>query len=125
MHDAQPLLPLVAWTRALSVGSTLALVALGLLWELWLAPTGGGTLALKVVPLAFALAGLLKLRMATYRWVSLGVWLYFAEGVVRASTERGWSGGLALTEVGLCLVLFSACALHVRGRLRAAKERVA
>ena len=43
------------WTRALAVGSTVALVLLGLAWELWLAPTGRGTLAVKVLPLAFAL----------------------------------------------------------------------
>ena len=117
--------PLVAWTRGLAVASTLGLIVLGLAWELWLAPTGRGTLALKVLPLAFVIAGLLKLRMSTYRWVSLLVWLYFAEGVVRASTEQGLSAAMAATEVGLSLALFCACAAHVRGRLRAAKASVA
>ena len=50
----------VRLTRALAVGSALALIALGLAWELWLAPTGRGTLALKVLPLAIPLPGLLK-----------------------------------------------------------------
>jgi uncharacterized membrane protein len=112
-------------TRALAVACTLALVLLGLAWELWLAPTGRGTLAIKVLPLAFALAGLLKLRMRTYRWLSLLVWIYFAEGVVRASTELGISRVLALAEVGLSLVLFVSCAAHVRGRLRLAREGTA
>jgi len=65
-------------TRALAVASTLALIALGLAWELWLAPTGRGTLAVKVLPLLLPLPGLLRLRLYTYRWVSLGVWLYAA-----------------------------------------------
>ena len=65
----------VRWTRAAAVASLLALIVLGLAWELWLAPTGRGTLALKVLPLAIPLAGLLKNRMYTYRWVSLLVWI--------------------------------------------------
>ena len=109
----------VAITRAVAVSSMLALIALGLAWELWLAPvrSGGSLLALKVVPLCFPLAGLLRNRMYTYRWVSLLVWLYFTEGVVRASSDRGLGRWLAGTEIVLCLLLFAACALHVRLRL--------
>ncbi len=111
------------WTRALAVGSLLALIALGLAWELWLAPLreGGSWWALKVLPLTWPLAGLLKHRMYTYRWLSLMVWLYFTEGMVRATSESGLSSGLAWGQVTLCVVLFVACALHVRLRLRAAK----
>jgi uncharacterized membrane protein len=112
----------VAWTRTVAVGSVLALIVLGLLWELWLAPTGTGTLALKVVPLVPAIIGLMRYRMVTYRWVSLLVWLYFTEGVVRAASDHGISAALGLIEVLLCLLLFAACAAHVRWRLRVAKE---
>ncbi|MCW7538133.1 DUF2069 domain-containing protein [Aquabacterium sp. A7-Y] len=110
-------------TRALAVGSLLGLILLGLGWELWWAPLrpGGTLLALKVLPLTLPLAGLLKRRMYTYRWVSLLVWIYFAEGVVRATSDRGPSALFAAIEVLLCLVLFTACALHVRSRLRQAK----
>jgi uncharacterized membrane protein len=110
----------VRFTRAVAVTSLLGLIVLGLAWELWLAPTGSGTLALKVLPLLLALAGLLRHRMYTYRWLSLLVWLYFAEGVMRATSERGPSMVLATIEVLLSLVLFAACALHVRWRLREA-----
>ena len=113
--------PAVRWTRAAAVASVLGLIVLGLAWELWLAPTGSGTLALKVLPLAVPLAGLLKNRMYTYRWVSLLVWLYFFEGVVRATSDRGAGRWLALVEVLLCLLLFAACSAHVRWRLRDAK----
>ena len=106
-------------TRALAVAATLALIALGLAWELWLAPTGRGTLALKVLPLLLPLPGLLRLRLYTYRWLSLGVWLYVAEGAVRAGSDRGISATLAVIEVVLALVLFTACCVHIRARLRA------
>jgi uncharacterized membrane protein len=125
MNPANPISPTVVWTRTVAVGSVLALIALGLAWELWLAPTGSGTLALKVLPLTLALAGMLRYRMVTYRWVSLLVWLYFTEGVVRATTEHGAGRVLATVEVLLCLLLFAACAMHVRARLRQGKAGVA
>ena len=110
-------------TRALSIASLLGLIVLGLAWELVLAPTGNRTLVLKVVPLLFPLVGLLKHRMYTHRWVSLLVWLYFTEGVVRATSDPYPSWILACIEVLLCLVLFTASAVHVRWRLKQAKAR--
>ena len=116
--------PLVAATRALAVASLLGLIVLGLAWELFLAPIrpGGSWLALKVLPLCLPLVGLLKNRLYTYRWVSLLVWLYFAEGAVRAYSDRPPGNYLALLEVALCLTLFIACALHVRQRLKAPRR---
>ncbi len=117
---AVPVMSTVVTTRRLAVGSLIGLIVLGLVWELWLAPIrpGGSLLALKVLPLVVPLAGLLKNRMYTYRWVSLMIWLYFIEGVVRAWSDRNGVGQvLALIEVALCLSLFVACAWHVRTRL--------
>lgn len=117
---AVPVMSTVVTTRRLAVGSLIGLIVLGLAWELWLAPIrpGGSLLALKVLPLVVPLAGLLKNRMYTYRWVSLMIWLYFIEGVVRAWSDRNGVGQvLALIEVALCLSLFVACAWHVRTRL--------
>lgn len=118
MNEAPVLPASLKWTRALAVGSTIALVLLGLAWELWLAPTGRGTLAVKVLPLGLALPGLWRDRLYTYRWTSLVVWLYFAEGAVRATSDRGLGAPLAALEVVLALVLFVACGMHVRARLR-------
>ena len=108
----------------MAVVSLLALIVLCLAWELVLAPVrpGGSWLALKALPLCIPLAGLLKNRMYTYRWLSLMVWLYVMEGAVRAWSDRAPSNWLALLEVLLCIVLFTACSLHVRLRLRAARE---
>lgn len=113
--------PVVALSRRLAVGSLLALIVLGLAWELWLAPLrpGGSWLVLKVLPLCIPLAGFLRNRLYTYRWVSLLVWVYFTEGVVRGASDRGLSAGLAWLEAALCLLLFAACVLHVRTRLKA------
>jgi len=110
----------IDFTRRLALGSLLGLIVLGLAWEMWLAPIrpGGSLLALKVLPLCIPLAGVLKNRMYTYRWLSLLVWLYFTEGVVRAWSDRAPGNYLALIEVLLCLTLFAACALHVRVRLK-------
>ena len=107
-------------TRWLATASLTGLIALGLAWEMWLAPIrpGGSLLALKVLPLVLPLAGVLKNRMYTYRWLSLFVWLYFIEGVVRAWGDAAPGNDLAMLEIALCLLLFVACALHVRVRLK-------
>ena len=110
----------VRLSRTLAVSSLIGLVLLSLLWELWLAPLrpGGSWLVLKALPLCIPLAGLLKNRMYTYRWVSLVVWLYFAEGVIRLQGDSWPSNACAAVEILLCLMLFTASALHVRWRLR-------
>jgi uncharacterized membrane protein len=116
----------VAVTRVLAVGSLLGLILLGLAWELWLAPIrpGGSLLALKVLPLCLPVVGLLKNRMYTYRGVSLMVWLYFTEGVVRGYSDKPPGNWLGQIEVLLCLVLFVACAMHIRLRFKAVKQAV-
>jgi uncharacterized membrane protein len=109
-------------TRATVLVLLGALVALGLAWELWLAPTGARSLALKVLPLVLPLAGVLAMRVASYRVLSLLVWVYVAEGAMRAASEHGLSAQLAGLEVVLCLALFSACVLHIRARARQALD---
>ena len=106
--------PAVETTRWVAVASLLGLIVLGLAWELWL-PARPSLWVVKVLPLCIPVAGLLKRRMYTYRWVSLLVWPYFMEGIVR------WNEGLpAMLEVLLATTLFAACALHVRLRLKKA-----
>jgi uncharacterized membrane protein len=110
--EALPVPPAVETTRWIAVGSVLGLIVLGLAWELWL-PAKPSLWVLKVLPLCIPVAGLLKRRMYTYRWVSLLVWPYFMEGVMRAG-----EGLPAALEIVLSLTLFVACGLHVRLRLR-------
>jgi uncharacterized membrane protein len=105
--------PAVEATRWAAVASALGLIVVGLAWELWGRPAPS-LWAVKVLPLCIPLAGLLKRRMYTYRWVSLLVWPYFMEGVVRVN-----EGLYPILEIVLAIALFAACALHVRLRLRA------
>jgi uncharacterized membrane protein len=113
--------PTLQRLRAASLATTLALIALGLAWELWLVPIGRGTLALKVLPLILALPGLWRYRLYTCRWLSLAVWLYVAEGAVRATSEPGLGAWLAGAEVLLAVLLFVLCAAQVRLRIGAAR----
>jgi uncharacterized membrane protein len=117
MQMPEPIVPPgVEATRWIAVGSLLGLIVVCLAWELWL-PARPSLWVLKVLPLCIPVAGLLKRRMYTYRWVSLLVWPYFMEGVVRANE------GLApALEIVLSLTLFVACALHVRLRLRSPRQ---
>jgi uncharacterized membrane protein len=113
--------PIDAWVarmRVTALALLVLLIVLGLAWELWLAPTGRGTLALKVLPLALCALGLWRHRMYTYRWLALLVWLYVLEGLVRATSERGPSVLLAVAEIALALALFGVCSAYIRRRLR-------
>ncbi|MDP2431393.1 MAG: DUF2069 domain-containing protein [Pseudomonadota bacterium] len=105
-----------ALLRNLASVSLIALIALCVAWELWLAPLrpGGSWLVLKVLPLLLPLFGILHGRVYTYRWSTLLIWLYFTEGVVRAWSDRGDSATLALFEVALSLVFFVAAAWYAR-----------
>ena len=110
-------------TQIAAVSSLVALIVLCVSWALRLAPVrpGGSLLALKALPLVLPLAGLLKRRMYTYRWLSLMIWLYCTEGLVRATSDTAPSSYYAWAEVVLCILLFTACTLHIRLRLKAAK----
>lgn len=96
----------------------IALVALCLAWELWLAPLrpGGSWLAIKVLPLLPALPGVLKGRVYTYRWSMMLVLAYFTEGTVRAWSERGASATLAIVEIVLSLTFYAAAIGYIRAR---------
>jgi uncharacterized membrane protein len=109
--------------RAAAFALLVALIALGLAWELWLAPTGNRSWALKVLPLAAALPGIARFRLFTHRWLALALWLYVGEGLVRGVSERAPTAVLAWVQVLLALLLFAVCAAHVRWRLRSPVAR--
>lgn len=108
-----------AWLAACAC--LVALIALGLAWELALAPLrpGGTWLALKVLPLLAPLFGVLHGRRYTFQWTTLLVWAYAAEGAVRAYTDAGLAARLAALEAALALGLFAAAVAYLRAtRLR-------
>ena len=102
--------------RATAFASLVALLALCLLWELWLAPLrpGGSLLALKAAPLVLPLAGIYAGRRYTYQWSSLLVLAYVAEGAVRAWSESGISQVLAVAEIALSVACFSSLVAYAR-----------
>jgi len=102
--------------RLIASASLLALAALCLAWELWLAPLrpGGSLVALKALPLALPLVGVMTGRRYTYQWSSLLILAYFAEGATRAWAEHGLSRILAFGEIALSLVFFAATVSYAR-----------
>jgi uncharacterized membrane protein len=102
--------------QAAATVALLALILLCLTWELWLAPLrpGGSWLALKALPLALPLAGVLKGKRYTYQWSSMLVLGYLAEGATRAWSDSGASQKLAMLEIVLSLVFFGAAVAYAR-----------
>ncbi len=95
----------------------IAMIALGIAWEIWLAPLrpGGSLLVLKVLPLAVALPALRKGRVRAFQWWSMGALLYICEGLVRATSDSGRSATLALLQLALAVLAYLAILLYVRG----------
>ena len=102
--------------RLAASGSLIGLLVLCLAWELWLAPLrpGGSLLALKAAPLALPLGGILAGRRTTYQWSSMLILAYFAEGVMRAWSERGLAQALAGAEIALGLAFFASAVAYAR-----------
>ena len=88
---------------------TLALIAMGLAWELVLDPLrpGGSWLALKVIPLLFGVKGLWQGRIYTFKWMSLLIWIYVGEALVRvmglSPQERLLAGASLALSLGLAI----------------------
>jgi uncharacterized membrane protein len=53
-------------------------------------------------------------RRYTHQWSSMLVLAYFAEGVMRAWSERGLSQALAAAEIALSVVFFAAAVGYAR-----------
>ena len=103
-----------AWCA--TVGCLVALIFLCVAWELFLAPLkpGGSWLVLKVLPLMAPLFGVLRGRRYTFKWTTLLIWFYVAEGAARAWTDGGVSARLAAAELALALAYFGAAVTWLR-----------
>jgi len=99
----------VKFARWMTLAGYFLLLALILNWFTWLAPPKTVPRALPMiillVPLMFALRGLLHGRMYTHAWVSLLSMLYFAVGV-DVAYNRSDQRYLGLAMVGFSLMLF-------------------
>jgi uncharacterized membrane protein len=120
---ALPLRPNLALHKG-ACASLVLLIALCVAWEIWLAPVrpGGSWLVLKVLPLLLPLRGVLRRDNYTMQWSTLLIWLYFTEGVVRASGDPGPSATMAYAEIVLSFVYFICAALYLRPLKHQAKK---
>ncbi|MBY4729515.1 DUF2069 domain-containing protein [Cupriavidus pauculus] len=107
----------------LATASVIALIALCIAWEWFLAPLrpGGSWLILKCVLLLPVLRGVWTRNRYTMQWSSMLILLYFTEGIVRATSDRGPSVWLAWGEVALTLLFFLSTILYLRPYKRRAK----
>lgn len=107
----------------LSLASLVALIALCIGWEWFLAPLrpGGSWLVLKFVLLLPVLRGVWTRNRYTMQWSSMLILLYFTEGIVRATSDRAPSSWLAWGEVALTVLFFTATILYLRPYKRRAK----
>ena len=97
-----------ALASGICAAALIALIFLGLAWELWL----------KVLPLLAPLFGVLRGRAYTYQWSSMLILAYFTEGVVRAWSDRGLSAQLAMVETALTVIFFIAAVAYIRTQPR-------
>ena len=96
--------------------SLVALIALCLVWEGWLAPLrpGGSWLILKAVFLLPPLFGIFRGKRYTYKWLSLFIQFYLLEGALRATSDAGMSQWLAMAETLLAAIIFVTTILYIR-----------
>ncbi|MGY8525172.1 DUF2069 domain-containing protein [Paracidovorax citrulli] len=109
----------------MGLGSLLALIALAIAWEWFLAPLrpGGSWLLLKALPLLLPLRGLFARDRYTMQWSTMLILLFFTEGVVRGASDQPPSSLLAWVEVALTLVYFFAIIFYLRPFKRRARAR--
>jgi uncharacterized membrane protein len=106
-----------------SIAAWLALIVLGLAWELVLAPLrpGGSWLALKVVPLLLPLPAMLRGSAYAMQLALFVVLLNVLEGAVRVF-EPLPAGGLAALELLLAVAFFVAAIVYLRPMKLASKR---
>lgn len=114
--------------KVLHLSASISLIALILLcfaWELFLAPLrpGGSWMVVKVVPLLLPLAGVLRRDVYTLQWSAMLILLYFAEGIVRATSDLApLSRALGWAEVALACIYFFCALAYLRPYKQAAKK---
>ena len=83
-------------------------------------------MTLKVLPLMFALFGILRGNRYTYQWSTMMILLYLTEGVIRTN-DAAPGNALALAEAVLSVIFFMATMFYARNtapsRLAQASQR--
>ena len=75
------------WAR-LSLVAVISMISFGLFWEITLYPIRDGSLLwLKVLPLVPLIPGLFQGRLRSLQWLTLLIWLYITEAIVRVTSD--------------------------------------
>lgn len=100
------------------------MVLYGLAWESFIDPVRDGSwLWLKVIPLAAAMPGLALGKIYTFQWMSLLIWLYLCEALVRIASPSVSERWLALGWLILGLALCGAILLAMQRLKRRQKKQ--
>ena len=85
-----------------------SMILFGIAWEIWLNPIrpGGSMLWAKVLPLVLTLPGLYKGKIYTFQCLSLLVWFYVCEALVRVYTNQKIEILLSFVWLTMSLILF-------------------
>ena len=83
----------------------LLMVAYGVFWETWWDPVREGSMPwLKVIPLALLVPGLWQSKMRHLQWLSLLIWIYFGEALVRIASPQASEAWLSAGWLLLSLI---------------------
>ena len=113
--------------RYVATACLVALIALCVVWEMWLAPLrpGGSWLVLKVLPLLLPLRGVLRGSLYTFQWAAMLSLVYVMEGAVRGMTDpMALSAGFGWLELVLAGGFFWAALAYVRPAKKASRAGV-
>ena len=89
-----------------SILIVVTMIVFGVLWEVLINPLRptGSLLWLKIIPLVLTLPGLFKAKILTFQCLSLLVWLYICEALVRIYSDE-WIE-IVMSSLWLMLSLF-------------------
>ena len=89
-----------------SILIVVTMIVFGVLWEVLINPLRptGSLLWLKIIPLVLTLPGLFKAKILTFQCLSLLVWLYICEALVRIYSDE-WIE-ILMSSLWLLLSLF-------------------
>lgn len=111
----------VRWSR-LAFSLSLLMVAYGVAWEAVIDPIRDGSLLwLKVLPILPLLPGLLQGRVKRHQAMSLLIWVYLCEALVRVASPQATEAWLAAGWLVLGLGVFASVAIGSRASRMAAR----
>ena len=106
--------------------SVILMILFGFIWEIKLYPIRDGSLLwLKVLPLIPLLPGLFQGRLRSLQWLTLIIWFFITEAIVRVTSDPAENFVWSCVWLGLSvstLILAMAAVRRIRGSKRHAQK---